>query len=84
MRFFAAVPTGLAGLIGNFTLSKDLLGGRSGAVVVAILTALINIVLLPITATVTTLFFTDARVRREGFDVDVLLQRGAAARERNT
>lgn len=80
--FFAAVPSGLAGLIGSFTLSKDLLGGRGGAVVVAILGVLVNVVLFPITAAVTTLFFTDARVRREGFDVDVLLQRGAAARER--
>ncbi len=82
--FFAAVPSGLAQLIGSFTLSKDLLGGRTGAVVLAILATLVNIVLLPITAAVTTLFFTDGRVRREGFDVDVLLQRGAAVRERKS
>lgn len=78
--FVVAVPGGLATVIGSFTLSEDLFGGRVGTVIVTILGTLLNVVLLPITVTVTTLTFTDQRVRREGFDVDVLLQRGAATR----
>jgi hypothetical protein len=81
--FAAAVPGGLGLLIAGFTSSEDLLGGGAGVVLLAIVTALVDVVMLPIAVTVNTLFFSDLRLRREGFDIDLLLQRAAerAARE---
>ncbi len=78
--FAAAVPGGLGFLIASFTSSEDALGGGAGVIVLAIVASLIDVVMVPITVTATTLFFTDLRLRREGFDIDVLLQRGAAER----
>lgn len=78
--FAAAVPGGLGFLISGFTASKDLLGGGAGVVLLAIVASLVDVVMAPIAATVSTLFFSDLRLRREGFDIDLLLQRGAAER----
>ena len=78
--FATAIPAGMAAVVTSFSGSKDLLGGGAGAIAIAVLGALVNVVFLPITVTVTTLFFTDQRLRREGFDIDLLLQRGAAER----
>ena len=78
--FAAAVPGGLGFLISGFTSSKDLLGGGAGVVLLAIVASLVDVVMAPIAATVGTLFFSDLRLRREGFDIDLLLQRGAAER----
>jgi len=78
--FATAIPGGVGTLVTSFTGSKDLLGGGVGAVIVAVLGSLIAVVFLPISVTVTTLFFTDQRLRREGFDIDILLQRAAAER----
>ena len=57
-----------------------LLGGAAGDVLLAIIASLIDLVVMPIALTANTLFFTDLRLRREGFDIDLLLQRGAAER----
>jgi len=81
--FATSIPAGMAAVVTSFSGSKDLLGGSVGAIAVAVLGALVNVVFLPITVTVTTLFFTDQRLRREGFDIDLLLQRGAAERALN-
>ena len=78
--FAAAVPGGLGFLIAGFTTSKDLLGGGAGVVILAIIASLVDVVMVPVAATVNTLFFSDLRLRREGFDIDLLLQRGAAER----
>lgn len=78
--FAAAVPGGLGFLIAGFTSSEDLLGGGAGVVVLAIVASLVDVVMTPIAVTVSTLFFSDLRLRREGFDIDLLLQRGAAER----
>ncbi|MCA1725468.1 MAG: hypothetical protein LC748_14710 [Thermomicrobia bacterium] len=78
--FAAAVPGGLGFLIAGFTSSEDLLGGGAGVVVLAIVASLVDIVMTPIAVTVSTLYFSDLRLRREGFDIDLLLQRGAAER----
>ena len=78
--FAAAVPGGLGFLIAGFTSSEDLLGGGAGVVLLAIVASLVDVVMTPIALTVRTLFFTDLRLRREGFDIDLLLQRGAAER----
>ena len=78
--FAAAVPGGLGLLISGFTSSEDLLGGGAGVVLLAIVASLIDVVVVPIALTANTLFFTDLRLRREGFDIDLLLQRGAAER----
>jgi hypothetical protein len=78
--YATAIPGGIGLLIGEFTESKDLLGGSAGIFVLAAFSALIDLLMTPITVTVATLFFTDLRIRKEGFDVDILLQRGAAAR----
>lgn len=78
--FAAAVPGGLGLLISGFTSSEDLLGGGAGVVLLAIIASLVDIAVVPITQTANTLFFTDLRLRREGFDIDLLLQRGAAER----
>ncbi|MCA1667486.1 MAG: hypothetical protein LC793_08865 [Thermomicrobia bacterium] len=78
--FAAAVPGGLGFLIAGFTSSEDLLGGGAGVVLLAIVAALVDVVMTPIVVTVRTLFFSDLRLRREGFDIDLLLQRGAAER----
>ena len=81
LRLYAtAIPGGVGFLIGTFTESKDLLGGGAGVFVLATVSALIDLLMIPIAVTITTLFFTDLRIRKEGFDVDILLQRGAAAR----
>jgi hypothetical protein len=81
LRLYAtAIPGGIAFLIGSFTGSQDLLGGSVGIFVLATFSALIDLLMVPIAVTITTLFFTDLRIRKEGFDVDILLQRGAAAR----
>jgi hypothetical protein len=74
------VPGGLGFLIAGFTSSEDLLGGGAGVVLLAIIAALVDLVVVPIALTANTLFFTDLRLRREGFDIDLLLQRGAAER----
>lgn len=76
----AAVPGGLGALISGFTSSEDVLGGGAGVVLLAIIAALVDVVMIPIAVTASTLFFTDLRLRREGFDIDLLLQRGAAER----
>jgi hypothetical protein len=78
--FAAAVPGGLGLLLAGFTSSEDLLGGGAGVVLLAIIAALIDLIVIPIALTANTLFFTDLRLRREGFDIDLLLQRGAAER----
>ena len=78
--FAAAAPGGLGFLISGFTASEDLLGGGAGVVLLAIIASLIDVVVVPIALTANTLFFTDLRLRREGFDIDLLLQRGAAER----
>jgi len=78
--FAAAIPGGLGFLIAGFTSSKDLLGGGAGVVLLAIVASLVDVVMAPIAAAVGTLFFSDLRLRREGFDIDLLLQRGAAER----
>lgn len=78
--FAAAVPGGLGFLISGFTASEDVLGGGAGLVLLAIIASLVDVVMAPIAATVSTLFFSDLRLRREGFDIDLLLQRGAAER----
>lgn len=78
--FAAAVPGGLGLLISGFTSSEDLLGGGAGVVVLAIIASLVDVVMMPIAVTVSTLMFSDLRLRREGFDIDLLLQRGAAER----
>ncbi|GEM_PF-5173961 len=78
--FVAAVPGGLGFLIAGFTSSEDLLGGGAGVVLLAIVASLVDVVMAPIAVTVSTLFFSDLRLRREGFDIDLLLQRGAAER----
>ncbi len=78
--FATAVPAGLALVVGSFTLSKDLFGGVPGAVTLAVMSSLVNVVLLPVVVVANTLFFSDQRLRREGFDIDLLLQRGAAER----
>jgi hypothetical protein len=78
--FAAAVPGGLGFLIAGFTSSEDLLGGGAGVVLLAIIAALVDLVVVPVALTANTLFFTDLRLRREGFDIDLLLQRGAAER----
>ncbi len=78
--FAAAIPGGLGFLIAGFTSSEDLLGGGVGVVLLAIVASLVDIVMTPIALTVRTLFFTDLRLRHEGFDIDLLLQRGAAER----
>jgi hypothetical protein len=78
--FAAAIPGGIGFLIAGFTTSDDLLGGGAGVVFLAIVASLIDVVMVPISTTATTLFFTDLRLRREGFDIDLLLQRGAAER----
>lgn len=78
--FAAAVPGGLGFLISGFTASEDALGGGAGLALFAIIASLVDVVMAPITATVSTLFFSDLRLRREGFDIDLLLQRGAAER----
>ncbi len=81
LRLYAtAIPGGIGFLIGAFTGSKDLLGGSAGVFTLAALSALIELLMLPIAVAITTLFFTDLRIRKEGFDVDILLQRGAAER----
>lgn len=81
LRLFAAsVPGGLGFLIAGFTSSEDLLGGGAGVVLLAIIASLVDVVMMPIAFTVSTLFFTDLRLRREGFDIDLMLQRGAAER----
>ena len=78
--FAAAVPGGLGFLISGFTSSEDLLGGGVGAVLLALVASLVDVVMAPIAAATMTLLFTDLRLRREGFDIDLLLQRGAAER----
>ncbi len=78
--FAAAVPGGLGVLISGFTSSKDLLGGSVGTLALAVVASLIDVVMAPIAVTISTLFFTDLRLRKEGFDIDLLLQRGAAER----
>ena len=78
--FATAIPGGIGAIVTSFSGSKDLLGGGVGAIVIAVLGSLIAVVFLPITVTATTLFFTDQRLRREGFDIDLLLQRAAAER----
>jgi hypothetical protein len=78
--YATAIPGAIGFLIGSFTESKDLLGGSVGIFVLATVSALIDLLMLPIAVTITTLYFTDLRIRKEGFDVDILLQRGAAAR----
>jgi hypothetical protein len=78
--FAAAVPGGIGVLIASFTSSEDALGGAVGTVLLAIVASLIDLVVIPIALTANTLFFTDLRLRREGFDIDLLLQRGAAER----
>lgn len=78
--FAAAVPGGLGFLIAGFTSSEDLLGGGAGVVLLAIVAALVDCVVVPVALTANTLLFTDLRLRREGFDIDLLLQRGAAER----
>jgi hypothetical protein len=78
--FAAAIPGGLGFLIAGFTSSEDVLGGGAGVVLLAIIASLVDIVMMPIALTVRTLVFTDLRLRREGFDIDLLLQRGAAER----
>ncbi|MHB8646844.1 MAG: hypothetical protein ACYDAR_13725 [Thermomicrobiales bacterium] len=78
--FAAAVPSGLGFLIAGFTSSADVLGGGAGIVLLAIVASLVEVVMMPIAVTVSTLFFSDLRLRREGFDIDLLLQRGAAER----
>lgn len=81
IRLYAtAIPGGIGFLIGNFTASKDLLGGSAGVFVLAALSALMDMLIAPIAVATTTLFFTDVRIRKEGFDIDLLLQRGAAER----
>jgi hypothetical protein len=78
--FAAAVPGGLGFVIAGFTSSEDLLGGGAGVVLLAIVASLIDCVVASIALTANTLLFTDLRLRREGFDIDLLLQRGAAER----
>ncbi|MGI8687413.1 MAG: hypothetical protein ACR2M3_02445 [Thermomicrobiales bacterium] len=78
--FAAAVPAGLGFLIAGFTSSEDLLGGGAGLVLLAVIASLVDVVMTPIAVTASTLFFSDLRLRREGFDIDLLLQRGAAER----
>jgi hypothetical protein len=78
--FAAAVPGGLGLLISGFTSSEDLLGGGAGVVLLAIIASLVDVVMIPIAVTVSTLMFSDLRLRREGFDIDLLLQRAAAER----
>lgn len=78
--FAAAVPGGLGLLIASFTSSEDLLGGGAGLALLAVIASLVDVVMTPIAVTVSTLFFSDLRLRREGFDIDLLLQRGAAER----
>ena len=81
LRVFAAViPGGLGLLISGFTASEDLLGGGAGIVALAIIASLVDVVITPIAVTASTLFFSDLRLRREGFDIDLLLQRAAAER----
>ncbi len=81
IRLYAtAIPGGIGFLIGSFTESKDLLGGSAGVFVLATLSAVMDVVIAPIAIATTTLFFTDVRIRKEGFDIDLLLQRGAAER----
>jgi hypothetical protein len=81
LRLYAtAIPAGIGFLIGSFTDSSDLLGGSVGTFILAVASALIDLLMVPIAVTITTLFFTDLRIRKEGFDVDILLQRGAAER----
>ncbi len=82
--FAAAVPGGLGFLIAGFTSSEDLLGGGAGVVLLAIIASLVDLVVVPVALTANTLFFTDLRLRREGFDIDLLLQRGAAERAAGT
>ncbi len=78
--FAAAVPGGLGFLIAEFTSSEDLLGGGAGVVLLAVIASLVDVLMMPIAVTVSTLFFSDLRLRREGFDIDLLLQRGVAER----
>lgn len=81
LRLFAAVvPGGLGFLIAGFTASEDLLGGGAGIALLAVVAVLIDCFVVPVTLTANTLLFTDFRLRREGFDIDLLLQRGAAER----
>lgn len=78
--FALAVPGGLALLVSSFTLSQDLLGGAVGAVLLAVVASLVGVVMQPIALVTATLYYADQRLRREGFDIDLLLQRGAAER----
>lgn len=78
--FAAAIPGGLGFVISSFTSSEDLLGGGAGIALLAVVASLIDVVMTPIIVTTMTLFFTDLRLRREGFDIDLLLQRSAAER----
>lgn len=81
IRLYAtAVPGGIGVLIGSFTASQDLLAGSAGVFALATLSAVMDVLMAPIAIAATTLFFTDVRIRKEGFDIDLLLQRGAAAR----
>ena len=60
---------GVGGVVGVMAAT-----GQSGATLLAVILALLPVVLTPILACVFTLLYYDLRIRREGFDLQVLSQ----------